>query len=209
MQTIRYSATKLTLAVVGGIAMAAFAPVLIDSPRGKIQFAGYIFLIIGPLLSLISLKTLLGERVALRFDHRTVEIATLWRRRTLNWSDVASVGVSTVSTYGAFGLVKTGSSDTIAIKTKPGMFGGKEYGVAKGFLALDSAGYVKLLGDLVDAFEGNARHAPAVPPEGAAAPFRQPAEAPSLNGAPIAAASGIQAERMPRPAVGGFGRKGL
>ena len=181
MQVVKYSALKLALAVAAGVAMLAFSFVLLDSDRGKHQFAGVIFLLVGPILTLGSLKLLLGSDEALRFDRNGLEVQTMWRSAKLAWRDVSAVGIATVTTHAFFGLIKTGSNRSLEIRVGSGLLGSKKYALSRGFLAISEAEFLAL----PDAMEAVSQGAPA--PQHAQQ-ARQPQPAAHLaQAAPLAA----------------------
>ncbi len=227
MRIIRYSTAKLAMGLGASILMTMFSFVLLQSDRGKVAFAGFVFVVVGPLLALGTIKLLVGDRLALRFDNRSIEIGTMWRRRLFSWPEIASIGMNEVSSYALYGLVKTGTSHSLTIKTQGGLFGAKSYNISKAFLDIGKAEYVALPDQLARAKEGAMpeanipRHVPhpIVMPDtpmpekafDADAVFaryiekqrEQPEATPMLNGAPLpVVASG-------RPQRAGFGRKGL
>jgi hypothetical protein len=163
MQSIYYSTVRLVLSLVGGVAMIVFGLMMLGAGHGKVAFAGGLFVLLGPPLALGSLKILLSDRVALRFDNKRLAVATMWRKRELLWSDVASIGVSSVSTYAAYGLIKTGSSSSLEIATNGGLFGTKKLSLSKGLLKLDPAGLLGLVVQLERARAGAPVTASVVP----------------------------------------------
>jgi hypothetical protein len=102
----------------------------------------------------------------------------MWRKRELHWSDVADVSVKTVSSYAAYGLIKTGSSSSLVIAVNGGLFGTKKLNLANSLLTLDSAGLPGLVDQLERARAGAPVMARSAPARAAArsTPFRDPLE---------------------------------
>ncbi len=227
MRIIRYSTAKLAMGLGASILMTMFSFVLLQSDRGKVAFAGFVFVVIGPVLALGTIRLLVGDRLALRFDNRSIEIGTMWRRRLFSWPEIVSIGMNQVSSYALYGLVKTGTSHSLTIKTQGGLFSTKSYNISKAFLDIGKAEYDALAHQMARAKDGAMpetdvpRHVPqptavsdtpmpemAFDADAAFARYlekqrEQPEATPMLNGAPLpVVASG-------RPQRSGFGRKGL
>ena len=144
MHIVRYSATRLAFGLLAGLAMLLCSFAMIGAERGKTQFAGALFLIIGPLLAVGCMKMLMGNREALRFDASSVEITTMWRRQRFAWSQVEAVLLKTVNSYALYGLIKTGSSQSLNIKTAGGLFGTRSHTISKVFLEINDHDYAAL-----------------------------------------------------------------
>jgi hypothetical protein len=184
MQTIHYSTGRLVLSLIAGVAMVFVGFMLVEVAHGKLAFASWIIALLGPPLALGSVKLLLGDRVALRFDRQRVFIATMWRKRDLLWSEVEEISVKTVTTYGAYGLIKTGSSRSLVIAAKGGLFGTTKLDLSENLLELDSAGLDGIVEQLERARVGGQVMQSAVPQ---AAPARDFSRRASLEGAPRSA----------------------
>ena len=223
VKTVHYSTVKLVLMLIACVGMTWASFAMLQSERGKVQFAGAVFAVIGPAGFFAMLKALWGDRVALRYDARSIEITTLWRSRRFAWDEVESVGFTQVSSYAAYGLIKTGTSESLTIKVRGGMIGTRSFNLSKLLLDLTTAEY-RALAEHLDL----ARMGTYVPSSASAAPVRdrlgqqddagfdadaalarylarrpQPEPgAPLLNGQPLAAPASAH-----RPS--GFGRKGL
>lgn len=93
MQTIKYSTYKLLAGVIIGIVIIPFGLELLDADRTKLQFAGVVLLIIGPLISLAASLKLLGKGVAIHYDSEYLYIEGMWRKRKARWSEIESAGL--------------------------------------------------------------------------------------------------------------------
>jgi hypothetical protein len=237
MRIVYYSAWRLGFAVAAGLAMFLMSFGMFDSSRGKTQFAGLLFLIIGPLLAGGAAKALLGDRVALRISRDMLQISTLWRRRVVDWDEITGVGFKLVGSYGLFGLFKLFSSRQLEITVKGGLFGGKTLTLSRLFLDLKDDEYYALPETMMAVRDGELGDRPGAQPAAVAVrraelPYPTPVHEASFD--PDAALARYQARKaggeleewipqgamlngqpisqaggMPQTASRGFGRKGL
>jgi hypothetical protein len=211
MTTIKYSTGKLICGMVLSCPITLLGLELAMYGHRKIFFAGLIFLIVGPLMLLGTLKLLMGDQIALRYDNRSLEIGTMWRKGKFAWPQVNFIGTQVTTTRGFFGLVRTGQSEMLVVKVDGGMLGSTTYSISKLLLDLGHIAYADLPHLLSEARDGthvamghDEAMRPAQPPQRYGAPST--AE-PTLNGQRLD--SGALAMPAQRPAVSGFGRKGL
>jgi hypothetical protein len=206
---IKFSSTKLVIGLILAIAALPLAAALLGSDRNKVQFAGVVILICGPIVALMCLRWLMSSKPAIAFDAQQLMVTSLWRRHELRWSDVAEIGVGTTSTYAAYGLVKTSSQNDLYIHVKNGRGGTRKIRVPLSFLSLPN-GLAGLLDDLDQAGRGLL---PAAAPTPSPA-MRQPDPQSGNFDADAALARYLakSAQATPSaalPRAGGFGRKGL
>jgi hypothetical protein len=134
MTVIRYSVTKLFIAIVLSLGTLPIVIQMLNSERGKLQFLGLICVIIFPMLAVGAAMKLLGKGEALRFDSETIYIEGLWKKRDARWSEVIDIDIRTISSYAFYGLVKTGSTDNIFVQFQDGLFGGTKIQLSPMFL---------------------------------------------------------------------------
>lgn len=213
MRMIRYSMTKLALGMVAGVLMAWAGVAIGANAHGKLAFASWILILVGPILSIGTLRLMLGDGVALRFDANSVQISTMWQTRLFAWSEIESVGAQVVNSYALYGAVKTGSTESLTIKAKGGLFGSKSYALSKGFLDLSDVEYRTLIDQLEEA-RLDAAHGRAAP---ASVSVQAPATVPPAFDADAVFARHManrNSDNTIRPTLNGrplagFGRKGL
>lgn len=86
-------------------------------------FLRFVLLIATPSLAVLAFGSVLklrGDALALHGDATGLTVATLWRRRTLAWGDIADVGMVGLRTYALYGLVRTSTRDTLVIRVRGG-----------------------------------------------------------------------------------------
>ena len=169
MRIVKYSFQKLGLGMIAGIAATVFGIAMLGADRGKVQFAGFILAAIGPFMTLATIKTLLGDLVALRISADSLEINTLWRRNLLRWNEIEDIEFRQVNTYAAYGLIKTGSSRTLQIRCKGGLFG-KKLNLSRVFLDIDDEQYYALPAIMDEISQGRAAPVHASPSLGLGIP---------------------------------------
>lgn len=187
MQVVEYGRDKL----IGGAALCAGLAALgmwfYPHSRG---FLALIVVIMTPLLAAGAIAIaakLFGDRVAIRFDARTLVLQTLWNKYSGPWSDLIDFGVERVTTYGLYGLVKTGQTDSFYVKVAGGLTGTRKFSFNTALLDLGPRGLDGLFEMLA---EGRGRAVPGVTATGAATPCfgtrTTPAQRDPLMGMPQA-----------------------
>lgn len=234
METVRYSQGRLLAAALLGGGLAAFFcwslanPLrfgpgffigrIIAGPFGQIVLAPLI-IVTGILMFWRALATLAGDRVAVAFTEREIQVNTMWRRASIAWSDLRSAEVERVR-------FRWFSSRTLVFRTDLG-----KYRLPVALTDLSNTGVAKLLTALDRAAETRTRPGagPVSLSKGAA---RQPVEeggsfdadaaiarylarkasAPDQTTGPSgaqAATSSARAELPAAPLRPAFGRKGV
>jgi hypothetical protein len=207
MHEIKFSSAKLAIGLVLSIVAVPLAVAMLGSDRGKVQFAAWVLLVLCPMFTLICIRWLLSSRPAIAFDAHKLMVTTLWRSHVMRWSDVVEIGTGNLSTYAAYGMVKTSSQNDLNIVVRKGTSRVKKIRVPLMFMSLPN-GINGLLDDLERASQG------AMPSTAPIAAPRQPDPQSGNFDADAAFARYMAAQNqaapspaMPRP--GGFGRKGL
>lgn len=136
MQIIKYSTVKLLIAVMIGIIIIPFALELSGAERVKLRAAGWLFIVLGPMMVVGASRKLLGEGVALRYDNSSIYIEGLWKKRQARWSEVKIIGVNSINTYSAFRIFKT-SLRYYYIEFSGSAFASTKVNIAPLFLSLE------------------------------------------------------------------------
>ncbi|NOU04293.1 MAG: hypothetical protein HOO94_11645 [Novosphingobium sp.] len=147
MRTVHYSSGKLLAGAIAAMIGIALGVICLDG-HGKVYGAALLLLALCPVLLFGMVKALMGDRNALSWDERWLEVTTLWRHRKFRWSEVSWVGTTVVTSRAFFGLIKTGQSESLTIKVGDGVFSARKYNLARTFLDLTEQQFRELVADL-------------------------------------------------------------
>jgi hypothetical protein len=155
MKEVHYSRARLLQAGIGCPILAVlglWAGGRADGFAALVLFVSAIALFVVAPVALIKAN---GDRVALRYDNRNLEIATLWSRRSVTWSEVVEVGTETLSFSTFFGFIKTNSANYLVVKLAGGLIGSKKVRLVTGLLDLTGTSLQDLVAELSLARAGN------------------------------------------------------
>lgn len=147
MRTVHYSSGRLLAGAMAAMFGIAVGVMCLDG-HGKVYAAALLLLAVCPVLLIGTVKALWGDRTALSWDERWLEVTTLWRHRRFRWSEVSWVGTTVVTSRAFFGLIKTGQSESLTIKVGDGVFSARKYNLSRTFLDLTEQQFRELLADL-------------------------------------------------------------
>jgi hypothetical protein len=112
--THHVSGGKMVLYLLAGICCVPAGLYFLTLGAGKATFAGIVFIIIGPILALKTLRLMLGGNIAFRYNADGIQIPGLLGTKRLRWSDIQKVSILTQSTY-VLGFIKTSSTQSICL----------------------------------------------------------------------------------------------
>lgn len=232
MKTVRYSQIILWLGVLlGGAGTWQFSS-FVMSDFGGSKWEGLLIVSFFAIIGLLSIIMLVGDRVALRYDSRSVEIRLPYRYRRMAWSEIETIRIRTIDQYAMHGLIKTASHKTLIVTLKEGAFGFRSFSLHAFYLGVSAPELVRIAAEMEE-FQNAAapvghpsagfraptegyRPAPTASegggfdPDAALARYMErkqrgdPPGVPMLDGKPLGD-KGV----APRPPLPGFGRKGL
>lgn len=197
MTVIEYNQNKMAFNAIGCAVLAiggAVAALMPDWPM-KIRFLGGFLAVCLPFVALFLVRRIKSASAALAFDTQGVSIATFFRTRYCHWSEVRNIQRETLTQSSGFGLFKQDIGHYLVITVADGSTF-EELRVQEELLAApkgDMQGIVDAMAGLwMAALHGSRDRNGAIPVADPIVPE------PMINGVPLQ-----------RPAVAGFGRKGL
>jgi hypothetical protein len=148
VQIIQYSRAKLAfmaLLCALGLPVVGIMLLFTVNPIGAIM--GIVCLIAGPIGGLVVMIRLVLGGAAVAFDDRQVRVTTLWRSRSVPWSQVESVALERTTFY-VYGFIPVNKTHHLNVKLVDGFVGTKKLSIALNVLAVsveEAEGMVRMM----------------------------------------------------------------
>ena len=147
MQTIHYNRSKLTVSTLFCLIVCPVLGIVLYNAGGFRSLVGLLILIAGPIAGLGTMRMLLGDAVAIRYDQRSAMIFTMWKAHSLSWAEVVNVQIMT-HTVRMYGLIPVKRSHFIDFRVHGGLLGTRKVRLPFRLLGLNKAAGAALVAEL-------------------------------------------------------------
>jgi hypothetical protein len=111
----RMSALRFAVFLMLGIGCILCGLYCLDLARLKMKFAGYVFLVLGPILILKCLMLLTAGMVVFKYNAERLSVSGMLGTRSLWWTEISNVGIMEHSQY-AVGFIKINSTQSLYVQ---------------------------------------------------------------------------------------------